>query len=84
MNHVLLHQSVIGLEAKAALDKYNITPDIVIGCLGAVLTLVDLSLHIWQRGCRAKTTFNSLALNPPPARHLHAAAMLMTLAIPDV
>ena len=34
MNHVLLHQSVIGLEAKAALDKYGITPDIIIGCAG--------------------------------------------------
>ncbi|MBQ2895315.1 MAG: TrpB-like pyridoxal phosphate-dependent enzyme [Oscillospiraceae bacterium] len=34
LNHVLLHQSVIGLEAKAALDKYNVTPDIIIGCVG--------------------------------------------------
>ena len=34
LNHVLLHQSIIGLEAKAALDKYNVTPDIVIGCVG--------------------------------------------------
>ena len=34
LNHVLLHQSVIGLESKAALDKYNVTPDIVIGCTG--------------------------------------------------
>ncbi len=34
LNHVLLHQSVIGLEAKAALDKYNVTPDVVIGCTG--------------------------------------------------
>ncbi|MDR1506391.1 MAG: TrpB-like pyridoxal phosphate-dependent enzyme [Treponema sp.] len=34
LNHVLLHQSVIGLEAKAALDKYGITPDIIIGCAG--------------------------------------------------
>jgi len=34
LNQVLLHQSVIGLETKAALDKYGITPDIVIGCAG--------------------------------------------------
>ena len=32
LNQVLLHQSVIGLEAKAALDKYDIKPDIIIGC----------------------------------------------------
>ncbi len=34
LNHVLLHQSVIGLEAKAALDKEGIHPDVVIGCAG--------------------------------------------------
>jgi tryptophan synthase beta chain len=34
LNHVLLHQSVIGQEAKAALDKYGIKPDIIIGCAG--------------------------------------------------
>jgi tryptophan synthase beta chain len=34
LNHVLLHQSVIGLEAKAALDKYGVKPDIIIGCAG--------------------------------------------------
>ena len=31
LNQVLLHQSIIGLETKAALDKYNIQPDIIIG-----------------------------------------------------
>ena len=31
---VLLHQSIIGLETKAALDKYDVTPDIIIGCAG--------------------------------------------------
>ena len=34
LNQVLLHQSIIGLETKAALDKYDITPDIIIGCAG--------------------------------------------------
>ena len=34
LNQVLLHQSIIGLETKTALDKYNITPDIIIGCAG--------------------------------------------------
>lgn len=34
LNQVLLHQSVIGQEAKTALDKYGIYPDIVIGCAG--------------------------------------------------
>ena len=34
LNQVLLHQSVIGLETKAALDKYGVKPDIIIGCAG--------------------------------------------------
>ena len=34
LNQVLLHQSVIGLETKAALDKYGIKPDMIIGCAG--------------------------------------------------
>lgn len=34
LDHVLLHQSVIGLETKTALEKYDIKPDIIIGCVG--------------------------------------------------
>ena len=34
LDHVLLHQSVIGLECKTALEKYGITPDVIIGCCG--------------------------------------------------
>ena len=34
LDHVLLHQSVIGLESKTALDMYGVTPDIIIGCCG--------------------------------------------------
>ena len=34
LDHVVLHQSVIGLESKAAMDKYGVQPDIVIGCVG--------------------------------------------------
>ena len=34
LDHVMLHQSVIGLESKTALEKYGVTPDIVIGCAG--------------------------------------------------
>jgi len=34
LDHVLLHQTVIGLETKVACEKYNIEPDIIIGCIG--------------------------------------------------
>lgn len=34
LNHVMLHQSVIGLETKKQFEALNETPDVVIGCLG--------------------------------------------------
>ena len=34
LNQVLLHQSIIGLEAQAALNKYGVKPDVIIGCAG--------------------------------------------------
>ncbi len=34
LDHVLLHQSVIGQECKAAFDKYGIEPNVIIGCCG--------------------------------------------------
>ena len=34
LNQVMLHQSIIGLETKIALDKYGIKPDVIIGCAG--------------------------------------------------
>lgn len=40
LNQVLLHQSVIGLESKAALGKYGIKPDIIIGCAGGYFDMV--------------------------------------------
>ncbi|MDY4889474.1 MAG: TrpB-like pyridoxal phosphate-dependent enzyme [Sphaerochaetaceae bacterium] len=42
LNQVALHQSIIGLEAKAALDKYNVRPDIIIGCAGGGSNLAGL------------------------------------------
>ena len=43
LNQVLLHQTIIGLETKAALDKYNIVPDIIIGCAGGGSNLGGLA-----------------------------------------
>ena len=34
LNHVVLHQSIIGLETKLGLDRSGVQPDIVIGCAG--------------------------------------------------
>ncbi len=42
LNQVVLHQSVIGLEAKAAMEKLGEYPDIVIGCAGGGSNLAGL------------------------------------------
>lgn len=43
LNHVLMHQTIIGLESKAALEKYDVYPDIVIGCSGGGSNLGGLA-----------------------------------------
>lgn len=43
LNHVLMHQTIIGLESKAALEKYDVYPDIVIGCAGGGSNLGGLA-----------------------------------------
>ena len=42
LDHVVLHQSVIGLEAQAALAKYDVYPDIIVGCAGGGSNLAGL------------------------------------------
>lgn len=43
LNHVLLHQTIIGLEAKKQMDKVGVYPDIVIGCCGGGSNLAGIS-----------------------------------------
>ena len=64
LNHVLLHQSVIGVEAKTALDKFGITPDIVIGCAGGGSNLGGLISPFMADKLRGKTNTEFLAVEP--------------------
>lgn len=64
MNHVLLHQSIIGLEAKAALDKYNVTPDIVIGCAGGGSNLGGLIAPYMAERLEGKNNIRFIAVEP--------------------
>jgi len=34
LNHVLLHQTVVGLEAKKAMENLGVYPDVIVGCVG--------------------------------------------------
>ncbi len=64
LNQVLLHQSVIGLEAKAALDKYNITPDIIIGCAGGGSNLGGLISPFMGEKLRGEKNYDIVAVEP--------------------
>jgi len=64
LNHVLLHQSIIGQEVKVALDKYKVKPDIIIGCAGGGSNLGGLiSPFVGERlAGKSKTRF--IAVEP--------------------
>ncbi len=61
---VLLHQSVIGLEAKAALDKYDIKPDIIIGCAGGGSNLGGLIAPFVGQKLRGEADMRIIAVEP--------------------
>ena len=56
LNQVLLHQSIIGIETKIAMDKYGIVPDIIIGCADGGSNLGGLIAPLWVSSCAAKPT----------------------------
>ncbi len=64
LSQVLLHQSVIGLETKAALDKYGITPDIIIGCAGGGSNLGGLIAPFMGEKLRGEKDYRFIAVEP--------------------
>ena len=61
---VLLHQSVIGLEAKAALEKYGVKPDIIIGCAGGGSNLGGLISPFMGEKLRGEADYRIIAVEP--------------------
>jgi tryptophan synthase beta chain len=64
LNQVLLHQTVIGLETKKALDKYGIKPDIVIGCAGGGSNLGGLVSPFVGEMLRGEANYRIIAVEP--------------------
>ena len=64
LSQVLLHQSVIGLEAKAALDKYGVKPDIIIGCAGGGSNLGGLISPFMGEKLRGEADYRFIAVEP--------------------
>ena len=64
LNQVLLHQSVIGLETKTALDKYGVKPDIIIGCAGGGSNLGGLIAPFMGEKLRGEADYRFIAVEP--------------------
>ncbi len=64
LNQVLLHQSVIGLETKIALDKYGVKPDMIIGCAGGGSNLGGLIAPFMGEKLRGEADYQIIAVEP--------------------
>ncbi|MCI9542080.1 MAG: TrpB-like pyridoxal phosphate-dependent enzyme [Lachnospiraceae bacterium] len=64
LSQVLLHQTIIGLETKAALDKYQIKPDIIIGCAGGGSNLGGLISPFMGEKIRGEADYRIIAVEP--------------------
>ena len=64
LDHVVLHQSIIGLESKAALEKYGVTPDIIIGCAGGGSNLGGLISPFMGDKLKGKNDIRFIAVEP--------------------
>ena len=64
LNQVLLHQSVIGMECKIAMDKYGIKPDMIIGCAGGGSNLGGLISPFMGEKLRGEKDYQFIAVEP--------------------
>lgn len=64
LNQVLLHQSIIGLESKIAMEKIGEYPDIVIGCAGGGSNLGGLMASYMQDKLTGKGNPRFIAVEP--------------------
>lgn len=64
LNYVLLHQSVIGIEVKTAFEKYDLVPDIIIGCSGGGSNMGGLMSAYMADRIRGKNNIEFIASEP--------------------
>lgn len=64
LDHVVLHQSIIGQECKTAMEKYGITPDIIIGCAGGGSNLGGLISPFIGDKIHGKSNARFIAVEP--------------------
>ncbi len=64
LNHVLLHQTVIGLETKKQFEKIDEYPDIVIGCVGGGSNFAGISYPFLHDKIKKNTETEFIAAEP--------------------
>ncbi|MCL2517752.1 MAG: TrpB-like pyridoxal phosphate-dependent enzyme [Oscillospiraceae bacterium] len=64
MNHVLVHQSIIGLETKLAMEKLGVYPDVIVGCAGGGSNLGGLIAPFAQDKILGKANPRIIAVEP--------------------
>ena len=64
LNQVCLHQSIIGLETKTALDKFGVKPDVIIGCAGGGSNLAGLIAPFMREKLRGEADYRIIAVEP--------------------
>ncbi len=64
LNQVCLHQSIIGLESKAALDRLGVRPDVIIGCAGGGSNLAGLIAPFMGEKLRGENDYRIVAVEP--------------------
>ena len=64
LSQVMLHQSVIGMETKAALEKYGVKADIIIGCAGGGSNLGGLIAPFMGEKLRGEADYHFIAVEP--------------------
>lgn len=64
LNQVCLHQSIIGLETKTALDKLGVKPDVIIGCAGGGSNLAGLIAPFMGEKLRGEADYRFVAVEP--------------------
>lgn len=64
MNHVILHQTVIGLEAKIQMEMAGDYPDIIIGCFGGGSNFCGLSFPFMRHTLKGEDQIRYIAAEP--------------------
>lgn len=64
LDHVILHQSIIGLETKAALEKFGVEPDLFVSCIGGGSNFGGFIAPFIKDKINGKAKYDILAVEP--------------------